>query len=185
MLREIRIHGRGGQGAATAGEILALAAFYEGKYAQSFPYFGPERRGAPVVAFTRIDGEPIRLRTEIHNPDCLVVLDQKLVRAVNITDDLKSGGTIVLNTLNEPSDLPMQTKARKIAVVDATEIALKTIGAPITNTAMLGAFSSATHWIGIEAVCKAITSRFSKDSALRNVDAARMAYEKTEIVTKS
>jgi 2-oxoacid:acceptor oxidoreductase gamma subunit (pyruvate/2-ketoisovalerate family) len=181
-MKEIRIHGRGGQGAATAGEVLALAAFYEGKYAQSFPYFGPERRGAPVVTFTRIDDMPIRVRTEIHHPSCVVVLDPKLVRTVNVVEGLMEGGIVVLNSVMKPSEITIQGKPSKIAAVDATSIALKTIGNPITNMAMLGAFSAATGWVGIKAVREAITNRFSKDAAEKNVKAAEMAYEKTNVL---
>jgi len=181
-MKEIRIHGRGGQGAATAGEILALAAFNEGKYAQSFPYFGPERRGAPVVAFTRIDETPIRVRTDIHHPNCVVVLDPKLVRTINVVEGLMDGGIVVLNSVMDPSQISVRGKPSRIAAVDATAIALDTIGSPITNMAMLGAFSAATGWVGIKAVREAIANRFSKELAEKNVKAAETAYEKTKIL---
>ena len=183
-MREIRIHGRGGQGVVTAGEVLALAAFYEGKYAQSFPYFGVERRGAPVVAYTRIDDKPIRIRTSIHHPSCVVVLDPKLIKTIDVTEGLLEGGIVVFNTRKEPSEVSVRCKPSKIAVVDATDIALKTICAPITNMVMLGAFSTATDWIKIDAICEAIMNRFSKDAAQKNVRAAKMAYEKTQILTR-
>lgn len=181
-MKEIRIHGRGGQGAATAGEILALAAFNEGKYAQSFPYFGPERRGAPVVAFTRIDETPIRVRTDIHHPDCVVVLDPKLVRTINVVEGLTDGGIVVLNSALALSLISLECKASRIASVDATAIALKTIGSAITNMAMLGAFSAATRWVGIQAVCEAIANRFSKELSDKNILAAKTAYENTKIL---
>ncbi|UCD95735.1 MAG: 2-oxoacid:acceptor oxidoreductase family protein [Candidatus Bathyarchaeota archaeon] len=180
---EIRLHGRGGQGAATAGETLALAAFYEGKYTQSFPYFGAERRGAPVVAYTRFDTVPIRVRTGIHSPNCIVVLDSKLIKTVNVLDGLQDGGAIVINAPTWNLDLPDNVKPSIMAYSDATRIALETIGEPITNMAMLGAFSKATGWVAIDAIRKAIGRKFSGAIKEKNVKAAELAYSETEQVT--
>ena len=174
---EVRFHGRGGQGAVTAARLLAEAAFHEGKHCQAFSSFGAERRGAPVVAFTRIDSRPIRIRTEVYEPNHVVVLDPTLLEAVNITAGLKRGGIIVVNAKEVPGEL----KAGKLATVDATAIALEFLGAPITNTAMLGAFAKATKLVSLNSVVKAIESYFGSKLAEKNVAAVKAAYERTAI----
>ena len=160
-MKEIRFHGRGGQGAVTAAEVLAAAALYEGKYGQSFPFFGPERRGAPVVSYLRVDDEPIRHRMGVYSPDAVVVLDPQLPNIINVMAGLKSGGVAVFNSRTFPPTFKLQGKAMKIASVDATGIALQIIGRPITNMVMLGAFSAATGWLTMDAISKAIQERFS------------------------
>lgn len=167
---------------ATAGETLALAAFYEGKYTQSFPYFGAERRGAPVVAYTRLNEVPIRVRTGIHNPNCIVVLDNKLIKTVNVLEGLQDGGAIVINAPEWNLELPNDVKPSIMAFSDATRIALETIGQPITNMAMLGAFSKATGWVAIDSICKAIKKKFSGSISEKNVKAAELAYRDTKQV---
>ena len=156
---EIRIHGRGGQGAVVASQVLASALFKEGKCVQSFPAFGVERRGAPVAAFTRVDDRYIRIRCEIYEPDHLMVLDPTLIEAVNITSGLKKNGWIVINSDKPPQEFNLPRTFR-IATVDAKAIALKhklgTRTAPIVNTAILGAFSRATGVVGIQAIVQAI-----------------------------
>ncbi len=156
---EIRTHGRGGQGAVIASEILADAFFHEGKYVQAFPAFGVERRGAPVVAFTRVSEGDIRERCEIYEPDHLIVLDPVLIRTVNITVGLKEGGWIVINT-NQAVEDPDLARKYRIATVDANAIALKyglgSRAAPIVNTAILGAFAGATKLVGLKAVTEAV-----------------------------
>lgn len=181
-MKEIRFHGRGGQGIVTATETLALAAFYENKHAQSFPYFGAERRGAPVVSYIRFDDKPIRIRMNIHEPDCVVVLDTRLQQVVNVTQGLKKNGTLILNNNKNPSSLELKFKPTIIATVDATRIALEKLGVPITNMAMLGSFSITTKWVSIDSVCKAIRDTFKdKNIAEKNVNAAISAYENTSI----
>src|SRR5271157_3396928 len=136
---EIRFHGRGGQGAVTSAEMLALAAIGEGKYAQAFPSFGPERRGAPVVAFCRIDEKPIRIRANISEPDLVVVLDASLLKIVNVASGLKPDGILVTNTKEDPAKLKEGMKLKnRLAAVDATKIATEILKLPITNTTMLG-----------------------------------------------
>jgi 2-oxoisovalerate ferredoxin oxidoreductase gamma subunit len=156
---EIRTHGRGGQGAVIASKVLANALFKEGRFVQAFPAFGVERRGAPVVAFTRFDDAPVRLRCEIYEPDHLIVLDQALTETIDITAGLKKGGWIVINSHQEPDHFPYKEKFR-VAVVDAAEIAwrhrLGSRATPIVNTAILGAFAKATGLVGIEAVVEAV-----------------------------
>ena len=126
---EIRFHGRGGQGAVIASELLAQAAFLEGKYPQSFPFFGVERRGAPVTAFTRIDDAPIRIRTSITAPDIVVVLDAGLMRTINVTAGLKPDGLLLANTDKAPDKLDVAFKGR-LATIDATSIAAGERGIP-------------------------------------------------------
>ena len=136
---EIRWHGRGGQGAVTSVELLALAAIEEGKYAQGFPAFGPERRGAPVMAYNRVSEKPIKIRSGIYNPDVVVVLDPSLVGLVNVTDGLKPDGLLIINTSKSAPVIREQLKYKgKLATVDATHIAREELGVPIANTTMLG-----------------------------------------------
>jgi 2-oxoacid:acceptor oxidoreductase gamma subunit (pyruvate/2-ketoisovalerate family) len=174
---EVRFHGRGGQGAVTAARLLADAAFQEGKYCQAFPSFGAERRGAPVLAFTRIDDRPIRIRTLVYEPNHVVVLDPTLLEVVNVAAGLKRGGIVVVNTKGVPKEL----KAGKVATVDATGIALEFLGVPITNTAMLGALARATKIVSLNSVVKAIESYFGGKVAEKNVAAVKAAYEGTSI----
>ncbi|MCQ8898286.1 MAG: pyruvate ferredoxin oxidoreductase subunit gamma [Hadesarchaea archaeon] len=170
---EVRFHGRGGQGAVTAARMLAEAAFLEGKYAQAFPFFGAERRGAPVVAFARLDSRPIRIRSQIYQPDHVVVLDPTLLRAVNVAEGLKPGGTLVLNSREAPGSLG----AGKVVWVDATSIAVQELGAPITNMAMLGAYVRATEEVSLDSVLRAVGGYFKGKAGERNQRAIRRAYE--------
>ncbi|MDZ7262463.1 MAG: 2-oxoacid:acceptor oxidoreductase family protein [candidate division KSB1 bacterium] len=175
---EIRIHGRGGQGAVVASKVLASAVFQEGKYVQSFPAFGVERRGAPVTAFTRIDERPILLRCEIYEPDHLIVLDPTLIDAIDVTAGLKQGGWILINSPRRPEELSL-SPAFKVATVDANAIAvsyqLGTKTTPIVNTAILGAFSKITNLVGLDSVVQAIREDvpFKKEE---NAAAAKDAY---------
>jgi len=156
---EIRMHGRGGQGAVIACKILASALFKEEKFAQSFPAFGVERRGAPVQAFTRIDDKPINLRTQIYQPDHLVVLDPTLLQTIDVTSGLKKGGKILINS-PLPADSFNLPDIFEVATINASAIAVKhRLGSksnPIVNTAILGAFSRFIGIVGIKAVMEAI-----------------------------
>ncbi|MDZ7859593.1 MAG: 2-oxoacid:acceptor oxidoreductase family protein [Candidatus Krumholzibacteriota bacterium] len=176
---EIRTHGRGGQGSVIASEILADAFFHEGKYVQAFPAFGVERRGAPVMAFTRVSESEIRERCQIYEPDHLVVLDSILIDTVNITDGLKEGGWIIINT-NASFDDSDLTGKYQVATVDANAIAIKyglgSRAAPIVNTAIVGAFAGATGLVGIEAVQEAIKG-FVPLKKKENAQAAQEAYD--------
>ena len=187
-MRELRIHGRGGQGAVIASKVLAVALFREGRWVQSFPAFGVERRGAPVTAFLRLDDEPIRLRCEIREPDDLIVLDPTLVDAIDVTAGLKEGGGILINTERPPSAYPDLTARYAVATVDASAVATaRGIGSrsqPIVNTAILGAFATWSGLVSLDSVCAAIAeevpSRTEENQAaareaaalLRTVEAA-------------
>lgn len=179
-MRELRIHGRGGQGAVIASKVLAAALFLEGKSVQSFPAFGVERRGAPVTAFLRESEGPILLRCEIQAPDDLIVLDPTLVRAIDVAAGLKEGGTILLNSELAPEEYPELAGRFRVATVDASAIARKHgLGSktqPIVNTAILGAFARFSGMVGLDAVCRAIEGEVPVATE-RNVAAAREAAE--------
>jgi pyruvate ferredoxin oxidoreductase gamma subunit len=168
---EIRIHGRGGQGAVTASEILAIAAFHDGKFSQAFPSFGPERMGAPVEAYCRIDSKSINLRTHVYEPDYLIVLDGSLLKSVDITKGLKKSGIIVINSEEKPK-LDYKTYS-----IDATRIALEILGRPIVNTAMLGAFAKATGLVTMESIENALKEKFSGAVLEKNIQAVKKAYD--------
>jgi len=180
-LLEVRWHGRGGLGAVTSAELVARAAISEGKYAQSFPSFGPERRGAPVIAFLRVSDEFIKTRTVIHEPDVVAVLDPKLLRAVDVTTGLKQHGTIIVNSRKSPADLKSEFGYRwPVATVNATKIAAETIGMPITNTAMIGALLKVTGAVKAESVIEQLQERFGA-RAKGNIEAMNRAYQETVI----
>ena len=169
---EIRFHGRGGQGAVTAAEILAKAAFEDGKYAQAFPSFGVERRGAPVAAFTRIDDKPIQLRYQIYNPDHIIVLDDGLANVVDIYSGIKENSDVVINTKHV-----INSDKVPVYKIDATKIALETLGRPIVNTIILGYFAKKTGIVSIESLEKVIREVFPGKIADKNVTAIKKAYE--------
>ena len=179
---EIRFHGRGGQGAVTSAEILAISAINSGKYAQAFPSFGPERRGAPVIAFSRISDERILNRTKIYEPDIVVVLDSSIMSIVNVIEGLKENGTIVINSAKTPEELKKEFGRDdiKIGTVNATKIAIDVIGRPITNIVMLGALLKVEPIIDLEAVFEPLKDRFGK-IADRNIEASKLAYEQVKV----
>ena len=179
---EVRWHGRGGQGAWTASELLARAAIYEGKYIQSFPEFGPERMGAPVAAFTRISTEPIQIHCAVYNPDVVAVLDPTLLKTVPVTSGLNEEGSIIINSKENPADTRkmLNTDKGKIWTVPATEIAMRILGRPITNTAMLGAVARITEAVKLESIEKVVEERFRRDIAEKNVAVVKEAYKEVK-----
>ncbi len=183
---EIRTHGRGGQGSVIASEILAEAFFREGKFVQAFPAFGVERRGAPVVAFTRISDGEIRERCQIYEPDHLIVLDPILIDTVNITAGLKKNGWIIINT-NRPMEESELLKDYKVAMIDANAIAIKyglgSRATPIVNTAIIGAFAGATGLVSLEAVVKAV-EEFVPMKKKDNMSATEEAFKSVKIIEK-
>jgi 2-oxoacid:acceptor oxidoreductase gamma subunit (pyruvate/2-ketoisovalerate family) len=182
-MRELRIHGRGGQGAVIASKLLASALFFEGKSVQSFPAFGVERRGAPVTAFLRFSQGPIRLRCEVTRPDDLVVLDPTLVGAIDVTAGLKPGGGILINSEGEPGEYAELAERFRVATVDASAIArehgLGSRTQPIVNTAILGAFASFFGIVSLESVCRAIHDDVPRAEA--NIAAAREAAGRVRV----
>ncbi len=180
---EIRIHGRGGQGGVIASKILAAAVFREGRYVQSFPAFGVERRGAPVAAFTRIDDKPILVRNNIYEPDHIMVLDETLLATGICTEGLKKGGVVLINTEKGPQEFP-DLSDYKVATVDAARIAIDhRLGAPtspIVNTTILGAFAKATGIVKIQSLLDCIGDEVPvKPEA--NAASAKQAYESVTI----
>jgi len=174
-MNEIRIHGRGGQGSVTAAELLAQAAFKDGKYSQAFPAFGVERRGAPVQAFCRIDVSKIRTRAQIYFPDVIIVQDSSLLEVVDVFGGLKEDGMAIINTKREAEKLDIDHPAQ-IITVDATGLAIEHLGRPITNTTMLGAFAGATGLVNIDSLVDMIRERFPGKLGENNVTAIRDAY---------
>jgi pyruvate ferredoxin oxidoreductase gamma subunit len=178
---EIRWHGRGGQGAVTSAELLARAVINEGKYAQAFPSFGPERRGAPVTAFTRISTQrPIRIRAGITEPDIIIILDATVVRVVNVTDGLKKGGLVVINSPKSITELKAGFGGFRLAVVNASLIARETLKVNIVNTTMIGALIKASGVVKIESLNEPLQDRFGR-LAERNVNAMKRAIEETVV----
>jgi pyruvate ferredoxin oxidoreductase gamma subunit len=178
---EVRFHGRGGQGAVTSVEICAISAIEDGKFAQGFPSFGPERRGAPVQAFLRISDNPIKLRSKIYKPDVIVVLDPSLVEAENPTLGLKQGGTIVINSGKSAPEIKKIFPGFRVAVIDAYTIAREELGTPIANTTMIGALVKATELISLKSMEDSLNDRFGR-LAQKNISACRRAYEETVIL---
>lgn len=178
---EIRFHGRGGQGAVTSAELTALAAIDEGKFAQAFPSFGPERRGAPVMAFVRVSDDRIRTREKVYEPNIVVILDPSLLQIVNVEAGLRDGGLVVLNTTKSFAEVRAETgiKAR-LALVDATKIALETMRLPITNTTMLGTLLKASELIPVDALRGPIQNRFGP-IAEKNLTACMRAFDETTV----
>ena len=171
---EVRFHGRGGQGVVRSANILAIAAFKEGKYRQAFPFFGTERRGAPVVSFARIDDEFIKTREQIYNPDYVIVLDSTLLDVVDVTKGLKDNGMVIINTNKKVS---LRTNSQ-VKAVDATAIALEVIGKPFVNTPMIGALVGATNIVKLDSVAEVIKERFPEEIAQKNIEAVKKTYEK-------
>jgi len=184
---EIRFHGRGGQGAVVASKVLAVAFFHEGLYVQSFPAFGVERRGAPVMAFLRVDRNPIQLRVNIYEPDHLIVLDPTLIGTVDVTSGLKPNGWILINSAHSP-DTFSNLKNFRIATVDATAIAIRNgLGSrtnPIVNTAILGAFSKVSGLVGVDSIVLSIREEVPGKKN-ENAKAAREAYNEVKFEIRS
>jgi len=180
-MKEIRFHGRGGQGAVTSAELAAQAAISVGLYAQAFPSFGPERRGAPVQAFLRISEDPIRLRSKIYRPDFVVILDSSLVKSGNPSEGLKEGGMVVINTNMDEESIRKLFPGLKVAYVDALKIAREEMGVPITNTTMLGALIRASNLFPISALDQPVRERF-KNIAQKNINSYMRAYMETKII---
>jgi 2-oxoacid:acceptor oxidoreductase gamma subunit (pyruvate/2-ketoisovalerate family) len=180
---EIRIHGRGGQGSVIASQILIMAAAKEGKKVQAFPLFGPERRGAPVSAFARVDDKKIWIHSQVYAPDCVIVLHPVLYKQVDVTAGLKPGGWVILNSSQAPSSLPFPAHF-KVAVVDASAIAINhKLGSrsePMVNTAILGAFARVTGIVGIEALTETIRETV-RVKGEENEVAAREAFEAVKV----
>lgn len=179
---EVRIHGRGGQGVVTAAEILSIAAFLQGSYAQAFPSFGSERTGAPVVSFCRISDREIRLREPVMQPDALIIQDPTLLHQVDVFSGLKLDGYVLINTSRSFDELGIGEiatgrRAERLCTVPASDLALKHVGRPLPNVALLGGFSALSGLISLDSVAAAVRDKFSGKVADDNIAAATAAYD--------
>jgi len=184
-LVEIVFHGRGGQGAVTAANLLVAAALKDGnKGVQAFPFFGAERRGAPVRAFARISDDEIHLRSEIYNPDIVIVLDESIMDIVDVLKGLKKDGKILINTTKKPNDFDFSKKFG-VATIDATGVALKheilVGGIPVVNTPILGAIPKILKKVTLKSLQATVQGKWKGDLADRNVKATQDAYDAVEV----
>ncbi len=180
-MKEIRLHGRGGQGVVMASEILAAAFVAEGQYATAFPSFGTERRGAPVKAFLRIDDKPIREITQIYEPDCLLLTDPYFQNVAEVFQGLKPEGILVMNSQIPVEKSPHQN-TRLLGVIDATKIALEEIKRNSTNTTLVGAFAAATNWLRLDSIEKALAKILNPKILEGNLRCARRGYAEVKLI---
>ena len=178
---QVRIHGRGGQGVVSGAELLSVAAFLEGRYAQAFPSFGSERMGAPVMAFCRIDSQPIRLREPVMQPDALIIQDATLLHQVDLFTGLAAGGTVVINARRDAAQLGLDELAHgaqgfRFFTLAATDIAMKHVGRAVPNVPLLAAFAALSNAVTLESVLAAIRDKFPLKVAEANVAAATEAH---------
>jgi phenylglyoxylate dehydrogenase gamma subunit len=181
-VHEIRIHGRGGQGAVLAGSILATAFVQEGKHVVAVPSFGFERRGAPVASFLRVDDRPIRQMTNIYRPDCILCIDPTVARAVNVFDGVTENAALVQTTARPLAELTLPERVTTVGLCDAVTLALAIFRRPITNTIMLGAFAKTTGLVSLASLHAAIEQSNFRDAGLRqNFDALEAGFEQTTV----
>lgn len=183
---EIRFHGRGGQGAVMAAQTLADAAVRIGFQAQAFPYFGAERRGAPVEAYARIDNKKIRTKSQVYEPHLVVIMDASLLDIVDAMAGLRPGGKAVMNAAQRPEEADLGAGVdAELGTVDASSIALETLKMPVVNTAMLGAVAKVWSVVPLDAIVEAIEDRFGsklgRRAGMLNAEAARRAFEATTV----
>jgi pyruvate ferredoxin oxidoreductase gamma subunit len=175
-MKEIRIHARAGQGAITTAVLLGEAYFREGQYAYCFPHFGAARMGAPMNAYVRVDEKPVRLRSKIYEPDYVLIADHTLMRGENCFSGLKEDGIVIINE-GDDMQLPKQKARQKIYVIPGNKIAMETIGRPIVNTVLLGAFAAASGEVKLEDIIEAIKKRMKGKMADTNVEAAKRGFD--------
>ena len=180
-MKEIRVHGRGGQGVVLASEIFVNALIKEGKHAACFPYFGFERRGAPVVGFIRFDESPIRQKDQIYHPDCVAVMDGTLFRAVPIYQGLKEQAVLILNESRGLSEISVPGEVQRVGLVDATRISMEVLNTFIPNTAMLGALCRTTGWVKFPSLVKSVKEMLDRKILKKNLQVMERAYEETEV----
>ena len=176
-MKEIRIHARAGQGAITTASLLGYAYFLKGMYPYAVPHFGAARMGAPMNAFVRVDSKPVRLRSQIYEPDYVIIVDSTLMRGFNCFSGLKENGIVIINGKEESLELPKLKPSQKAFLVPANEIALRTIGRPLGNTALLGGFCAATNELNLDILFEAIKKRFTDKIQEANIQAAKQGFE--------
>jgi len=178
-MKQIRIHGRGGQGVVTAAELIAMAAFKDGQEAQAFPSFGVERTGAPIEAFARIDSQPIRTREQVQDPDVIIVQDASLLATVDVAKGAKPNTIAIINTAQDKTGLKINLPPERVFTIDATKIALEELGRNIVNTVILGAFAKQSKLVSLKGLEEAIMEKFKSKGAVaeKNLKAVRRAFE--------
>lgn len=175
-MKEIRIHARAGQGAITTAAILGHAYFTKGQYPYAFPHFGAARMGAPMNAFVRVEDKPVRLRSQIKDPDYVIIVDATLQRGVDCLSGLKDNGVAIFNE-REGEEVPKAKGKQKIFSLPANDIAQEVIGRPLGNTVLLGAFAAATGELDLEHLNEGIRERFSGKVADLNIEAAKRGFD--------
>jgi 2-oxoacid:acceptor oxidoreductase gamma subunit (pyruvate/2-ketoisovalerate family) len=180
--KEIRIHGRGGQGSVLAAKMIATACACEGQHVASFPMFGFERRGMPVIAFSRLDTKPIREKTQVYEPDVIMVIDPTLLSIETLYDGLKPGGVLILNSARLLGEKPHKNVG-KTGIINATAVALSEIGRDIPNTCLVGALAATTGWVSLESVVKGFADYLDGDILEKNIRNAERGYNEVEVQT--
>jgi pyruvate ferredoxin oxidoreductase gamma subunit len=175
-MKEIRIHGRGGQGSLVLAQFMAIAALEDGKFGQAFPYLGGggERRGKPIMAFCRLSDTPIRVRSRIDAPDYVIVQDATILEEVDVEEGLKADGMVIINTERGARDLKL--KSQNVVAISAEQLARRILGRPIINTALLGTFAGASEELSLQAVVRAVQSKFPGDLGLKNARVVEESY---------
>jgi pyruvate ferredoxin oxidoreductase gamma subunit len=175
-MKEIRIHGRGGQGSLVLAQFMAIAALEDGKYGQAFPYLGGggERRGKPIVAFCRLSDGPIRVRSRIYAPDYVIVQDATILTEVDVEEGLRPGGMVLINTERSVGDLKL--KSQNVIAISAEQLARRILGRPIINTALLGTFAGMSGALSLQAAVRAVQSKFPGDVGLKNARVVEESY---------
>ena len=175
-MKEIRIHARAGQGAITTAALLGFSYFNEGKYPYAFPNFGAARMGAPMNAYVRVDTDPVRLRSQIYEPNYVIIVDPTLMRGFNCFSGLKEDGIAIINGKDD-MELPKLKSKQKVFIVPANEIAMKNIGRPLGNTVLIGAFAAATEELKLENIIEVIKKRFQGKAQEGNIACAKEGFE--------
>lgn len=179
-MKEVRLHGRGGQGLIKAAHIIVKAAVNTGQYGSFIPYFGVERKGSPVYGFLRLHDKPIMPKTQVYKPNCLIILDDTLIGQVDVYDGISEDSILIINTKSSITDFNIPTQVKKVGLVDATDIALKHLGRNIPNTIMLGAFCKTTGWLSIDAIGEVVEEDFDE----KNLVASKEGFELTNVFTE-
>ena len=178
-MKETRIHGRGGQGSLVLAQFMAIAALEDGKFGQAFPFLGGggERRGKPIMAFCRLSDRPIRLRSRVAEPDYVIVQDATIMGELDVTEGLKDGGLVLLNTDKRVEDLGLSGKPFEAHTISADNLARRILGRPIINTALLGAFAAITNEITLQSALNAVRSKFPGRLGEKNAQVVQESYD--------
>ena len=186
-MKEICIHGRGGQGSLVLAQFMAIAALEDGKYGNAFPFLGGggERRGKPIVAFCRISDQPLRIRSRVSNPDYVIIQDATILDEINVLEGIKPHGMVLVNTDKSVGELGLTRSTFKVFAFSADKLARQILGRPIMNTALLGAFAAVTKELSLEATLRAVRSKFPGDLGEKNAQVVEAVYRALTEVKKS